>query len=68
MQEAIKRLPTKEAEDRHFRLKRALNLSLQQAYLPKDQQTKDVDDYAYLSPYVDQVKKEIEERNKWNLN
>ena len=68
MQEAIKRLPAKEAEDRYFRLKRALNLSLQHAYLPKEQQTKDEDDYPYLSPYVEQVKKEIAERNKWNLN
>ena len=40
VEEAIRRLPENEYNDRVFRIKRALDLSLKHAILPKDQWTK----------------------------
>lgn len=39
VKEALRRLPEKVYNDRMFRLKRALDLSMKQAVLPKEQRT-----------------------------
>lgn len=40
VKEALRRLPEKEYNDRIFRIKRALDLSMKMQILPKDQWTK----------------------------
>ncbi|KAK3171015.1 hypothetical protein OEA41_003099 [Lepraria neglecta] len=60
---ALKRLPPKEAYDRVFRLRRAFQCSLAHQLLPKDQQTKPEDDYAYLSPIIKEIEAESRERD-----
>ncbi|KAF7858699.1 uncharacterized protein EAF02_011023 [Botrytis sinoallii] len=59
---ALKRLPQKEAYDRVFRLRRAVQCSVQHQLLPKDQHTKPEDDYAYLSPIIAEIQAEAKER------
>lgn len=44
---------------------RAIQLSLQKTILPKEEWTKYEEDKLYLSPIVDQVKKERQERENW---
>ncbi|KIN06688.1 hypothetical protein OIDMADRAFT_17432 [Oidiodendron maius Zn] len=63
VQQALKRLPEKESYDRIFRIRRALQLSLQHQLLPKAEQTKPEEDYHYLSPIIRQIEVEIKERN-----
>ncbi|MCJ1454997.1 Cytochrome b-c1 complex subunit 7 [Mycoblastus sanguinarius] len=60
---ALKRLPPKEAYDRVFRLRRAFQCSLAHQLLPKDQQTKPEEDYAYLSPIIKEIESESKERD-----
>lgn len=60
---ALKRLPPKEAYDRVFRLRRAFQCSLAHQLLPKDQQTKPDEDYAYLSPIIKEIESESRERD-----
>ena len=52
--EAVRRLPQEEQDLRLFRLKRALDLSLKKALLPKDQWTSDeeVDMYIHACMYT----------------
>ncbi|XP_029179840.1 cytochrome b-c1 complex subunit 7-like [Acropora muricata] len=64
--EAVKRLPRHEQDLRSFRLKRACDLTMKQIILPKDQWTKPEEDISYLFPYIDLVKKERLEREKWD--
>eukprot|EP00043_Microstomoeca_roanoka_P028178 m.17140 g.17140 ORF g.17140 m.17140 type:complete len:118 (-) comp8222_c0_seq1:241-594(-) len=66
VREAISRLPSNEQQERYFRLKRAMQLSLQHKYLPKDQWTTDETDRKYLSPLLDQVQKEIKETEEFD--
>lgn len=40
VKEALRRLPEKQYNDRMFRVKRAMDLSMKQQILPKDQWTK----------------------------
>jgi len=64
--EALRRLPQKETDERNFRIVRALQLSMQKVYLPKDQwMTYEQDDY-YLKPYLEEVEREIAERAEWS--
>merc|ERR1712080_328250 len=66
MDEAFNRLPEEEANLRIFRIKRAADLSLKHAILPKEQWTKPEEDVIYLSDVVKQVKKEREERERYD--
>jgi len=59
---ALKRLPPKEAYDRVFRLRRAFQCSLAHQLLPKEQHTKPEEDYAYLSPIIEEIEAEARER------
>ncbi|KOX78137.1 Cytochrome b-c1 complex subunit 7 [Melipona quadrifasciata] len=65
--EALRRLPPHLVEERNFRLIRASQLDCQKKLLPKEQWTKFEEDIEYLSPYVDEVKRERAEREQWDL-
>ncbi|KAL7271575.1 Cytochrome b-c1 complex subunit 7, mitochondrial [Rhizina undulata] len=64
VQAALKRLPPKVSYDRVFRLRRAMQCSLSHTLLPKEEQTKPHEDIAYLTPYIEEVHREIEEREE----
>ncbi|KAI5637014.1 ubiquinol-cytochrome C reductase complex 14kD subunit domain-containing protein [Phthorimaea operculella] len=63
--EAIRRLPASVRDERVFRQIRAIQASGTKTYLPKAQWTRYEDDVLYLSPIVDQVRMEREERENW---
>ncbi|XP_031710251.1 cytochrome b-c1 complex subunit 7 [Anarrhichthys ocellatus] len=65
VKEALRRLPEKQYNDRMFRLKRSLDLSMKQQILPKDQWTKYEEDANYLTPYLTEVIRERKEREEW---
>ncbi|XP_030268737.1 cytochrome b-c1 complex subunit 7 [Sparus aurata] len=65
VKEAIRRLPEDLYNDRTFRMKRALDLSMKQQILPKDMWTKFDEDVPYLTPYVDEVVRERKEKEEW---
>ncbi|XP_077051917.1 cytochrome b-c1 complex subunit 7 [Siphateles boraxobius] len=65
VKEAIRRLPEPVYNDRMFRIKRALDLSMKQQVLPKDQWTKFEEDVAYLEPYLEEVIREKKEKEEW---
>ncbi|CAH1639861.1 unnamed protein product [Spodoptera littoralis] len=66
--EALRRLPQHVVDERNFRIVRALQLSLTKTILPKEEWTKWEEDQLYLSPIVDQVKKERLEKENWEKN
>lgn len=68
VKEALRRLPQDLVDARNFRMLRAVQLSIQKDILPKDQWTKLEDDTLYLTPIVNQVIKERQEREDWNKN
>ncbi|XP_005797417.1 cytochrome b-c1 complex subunit 7 [Xiphophorus maculatus] len=65
VKEALRRLPENVGNDRVFRIKRALDLSMKQQILPKDQWTKYEEDVNYLTPYLEEVIRERKEREEW---
>ena len=68
VQEAIARLPPELQDERSFRIQRALHCCLLHTVLPKDQWTTWEEHKTkgeYLRPYIDEVKKEIDERDAW---
>uniref|UniRef100_A0AAV2K6K6 Cytochrome b-c1 complex subunit 7 n=2 Tax=Knipowitschia caucasica TaxID=637954 RepID=A0AAV2K6K6_KNICA len=65
VKEAITRLPENVYNDRMFRIKRALDLSMKVQILPKDQWTKYEEDVNYLTPYLEEVIRERKEREEW---
>ncbi|MBN3310775.1 cytochrome b-c1 complex subunit 7 [Amia ocellicauda] len=65
VKEALKRLPENTSNDRTFRIKRALDLSMKQQILPKDQWTKYEEDMHYLEPYLKEVIQERKEKEEW---
>uniref|UniRef100_U3IZ44 Cytochrome b-c1 complex subunit 7 n=3 Tax=Anatinae TaxID=2068716 RepID=U3IZ44_ANAPP len=66
VKEALKRLPEDLYNERMFRIKRALDLSLKHQILPKDQWVKYEEDKHYLEPYLKEVIRERLEREAWN--
>ncbi|KAL4716832.1 hypothetical protein ACJJTC_012643 [Scirpophaga incertulas] len=68
VKEALRRLPDHVVDERNFRMIRAIQLSLQKSILPKEEWTKYEDDKLYLTPIVEQVKKERLEREEWEKN
>ncbi|XP_043591427.1 cytochrome b-c1 complex subunit 7-like [Bombus pyrosoma] len=64
--EALRRLPPHLVEERNFRIIRATQLDVQHKILPKEQWTKWEEDVEYLTPYVEEVRREQAERAKWN--
>ncbi|KAM6899706.1 cytochrome b-c1 complex subunit 7 [Xenentodon cancila] len=65
VKEALRRLPESIYNDRMFRIKRALDLSMKQQILPKEQWTKFEEDVFYLTPYLKEVIRERKEREEW---
>ncbi|XP_027031332.1 cytochrome b-c1 complex subunit 7 [Tachysurus fulvidraco] len=65
VKEAIRRLPEPVYNDRMFRIKRALDLSLKHQILPKNQWTQFEEDVPYLQPYLKEVIRERTEREEW---
>lgn len=65
VREARRRLPEKLYNDRVFRIKRALDLTMRQQILPKEQWTKYEEDKFYLEPYLKEVIRERKEREEW---
>ncbi|KAK9878797.1 hypothetical protein WA026_003635 [Henosepilachna vigintioctopunctata] len=66
VKEALKRLDPKIRNERNFRILRAIQLSIQKEYLPRNEWTKLENDILYLQPIIKQVKEEQEEINEWN--
>ncbi|EDV25041.1 Cytochrome b-c1 complex subunit 7 [Trichoplax sp. H2] len=64
--EALRRLPEDEYMARQWRIKRALDCSLKNTYLPREEWTKVEDDKFYLKPYLDLVEKEKTERKSFD--
>ncbi|CAL5873898.1 uncharacterized protein PFLUO_LOCUS8181 [Penicillium psychrofluorescens] len=62
VQDALKRLPPKEAYDRVFRIRRAFQCSISHTLLPPAEQTKPDEDVEYLSPIIREIEKEVKER------
>ena len=62
VKEAIRRLPENLYNDRMFRIKRALDLTMRHQVLLKVQWTKYEEDKFYLEPYLKEV---IWEREEW---
>ncbi|XP_002759169.3 cytochrome b-c1 complex subunit 7 [Callithrix jacchus] len=65
VKEAIRRLPENLYNDRMFRIKRALDLSMKHQILPKEQWTKYEEENYYLEPYLKEVIRERKEREEW---
>ncbi|XP_061787041.1 cytochrome b-c1 complex subunit 7 [Nerophis lumbriciformis] len=65
VKEAVRRLPERVSNDRIFRIKRALDLSMKHQILPKDQWTQYEQDEHYLMPYLDEVIRERKEKEEW---
>merc|ERR1711964_259235 len=65
VKEALRRLPEDVYNDRMFRIKRALDLSMKMQVLPKDQWIKFEEDVHYLTPYLLEVEREKREEAEW---
>ena len=65
VKEAIRRLPETLYNDRVFRIKKALDLSMRQQILPKDQWTRYAEGKFYLEPCLKEVIQERKEREEW---
>jgi ubiquinol-cytochrome c reductase subunit 7 len=64
--EALELLPKEELYARHYRLKRAFQLSLMHRILPEKEWTTPEQDVRYLRPWIEQVRKEREERESYD--
>ncbi|KAM9197955.1 cytochrome b-c1 complex subunit 7-like [Dugong dugon] len=62
VKEAIRRLPENLYNDRMFCIKRALDLTMRQQILPKEQWIEYEEDKFYLEPYLKEVIQERKER------
>ncbi|XP_044280375.1 cytochrome b-c1 complex subunit 7 isoform X1 [Varanus komodoensis] len=65
VKEALKRLPEDVYNDRLYRIKRALDLSMKNQILPKEEWVKYEEDKHYLEPYLKEVIRERHEREEW---
>merc|ERR1711997_218814 len=71
VKEAISRLPPQMQDERSFRIQKALQCCIVKEVLPKDQWStweEHKEKGCYLQPYIDEVIKEIEEKEAWNKN
>lgn len=66
--EALRRLPQEIKDQRNFRIIRAMQLDCCKRILPKEQWTKYEEDVKYLTPYLEEVMKEKEEKEKWEAS
>jgi ubiquinol-cytochrome c reductase subunit 7 len=61
---AIQRLSPAQTYERVFRLRRAVQCSLQQKLLPENEWTKPEEDVPYLRPIIEQIEAEIKEEKE----
>ncbi|XP_041360778.1 cytochrome b-c1 complex subunit 7-like [Gigantopelta aegis] len=66
VKEALRRLPKDEYDARMFRIVRALHLSGKKEILPKAEWTSYERDVKYLTPYLEEIQKEKQEKREWN--
>ncbi|XP_064387291.1 uncharacterized protein LOC135335665 [Halichondria panicea] len=66
VKEAVRRLPEEDSYARLYRIKRALDLSIKGAQLPKEQWITPGSDVPYLLPTIIQVEAELKEKKAWN--
>ncbi|VCX35201.1 unnamed protein product [Gulo gulo] len=64
VKEEVGRLPENLYDDRMFRIKKALELTMRHQILPKEQWTKYEEDKFYLEPYLKEVIRERKERGE----
>jgi len=65
--EALRRLPKSEQYSRFERLKVAIDLEIKGIELPREKWLKAEDDIPYLTPYINEVSREYEERKLWRI-
>lgn len=63
--EAASRLPKDLAAERQFRISRALYLDARQQILPKEEWMTPEKETLYMNPYLEQVKKEFQEKRDY---
>lgn len=68
VKEALRRLPEDIRDERSFRIVRAMQLDTTKDILPKEQWTKLENDVLYLTPIVEEVAREREEKERWNAD
>lgn len=68
MTEAVSRLPPDVLQAREQRIAVAFHLSMNHEILPKEKWTKYEEDVKYLDPYIEQVKKEWNEKKRFEWN
>lgn len=68
MKEALRRLPPDVLQAREQRIAVAFHLSMNHELLPKEKWTKYEEDIKYLDPYIEQVKKEWYEKDRFEWN
>uniref|UniRef100_UPI00359020DF cytochrome b-c1 complex subunit 7 n=1 Tax=Myxine glutinosa TaxID=7769 RepID=UPI00359020DF len=68
VREAIRRLPEKAYNERTYRMKVALDLSMKHRILPESQWIKYEEDVGYLQPYIHEVERELKEKAEWEKN
>lgn len=66
MQKALSRLPENETYDRVYRMRRAVQCSIVQRDLPKDQWTTPENDKRYVTPLLKEVQAADDERLAWD--
>lgn len=66
VQKALSRLPTNEAYDRAYRLRVASNCSMLHKDLPKEEWLPKSQDTRYLTPLIEDVQSEANERALWD--
>ncbi|KAI3383422.1 hypothetical protein SNEBB_002790 [Seison nebaliae] len=65
IKEAVTRLPPELRDERHYRINRALVLNVQKKFLPKEEWTTWEKDYPYLTPFLEDIEKEMTEKERW---
>uniref|UniRef100_A0A1D1YGT5 Cytochrome b-c1 complex subunit 7 n=1 Tax=Anthurium amnicola TaxID=1678845 RepID=A0A1D1YGT5_9ARAE len=66
VEEALRRIPQNEYDQRTLRIRHAYQLSTQHNLLPRDKWVKPEEDIRYLAPYVEQVAFEEAERKAFD--
>ncbi|KAL0255838.1 hypothetical protein I308_100647 [Cryptococcus tetragattii IND107] len=66
VQKALSRLPERVAYDRVWRHRQGIMMSMHHSDLPKDKWTPAEKDEQYLTPYINQVLAEEQERADWD--
>ncbi|RKP12955.1 cytochrome b-c1 complex subunit 7 [Piptocephalis cylindrospora] len=66
VKEALRRLPQNEVDGRVMRIRRAMQCSLSHSELPKNEWTTVEQDVRYLTPLVEEVKREVAERQAYD--